>query len=250
VGELRYPPPAELCQIIDRMMHIKLESRYQSMGDVLRDLDAYERQCTGKSTSVQEESVLDLSASDELLFTEAFGRQRGAMESTSVKAPISPTPSSATLPVKPVEEANRPSPPANPVRVPVASAADSSKKNLLLVESQVGVQEALTKALTKFGFEVTAFGDAHSALAHFSEMQPGVVLFDLDGLRGGGLEAFLDIHQKAHDDHFELASVVILGPKQEEVSDELPLDDRLSILHKPVKIKDVQNALQQLGLLS
>ena len=58
--------------------------------------------------------------------------------------------------------------------------------------------------------------------------------------------AFLDMHEKAHEDGHDLAALVLLGPRQHYLAKKLPTDDRLIVLPKPVKMKDIQNALSQL----
>jgi len=250
--ELRYPPPPELCQIIEKMMAFKLDQRYQNMVDVLRDLDKFERKQTGKS-SVTEAEVAEEPVTDEDLFAEAFGRQRGTLPAAAEKpaspakspdvashTPTSESPSSSQIPVTPVS-ISRPVGDSAAVAIP--------GKRIMVVETQAGIRDALQKALAKMGFEVSVFSAPEPAATEFSQAPVDIVLYDLDGLPAGALETFLAIHQKAHDELHELAAIVVLGPRQEDLIDEFPLDDRLVLLKKPIKIKDVQTALQQVGAL-
>jgi CheY-like chemotaxis protein len=205
IAEQRYAPPIQLCAIIDKMMHMKLENRYSSMTEVLRDLEVYERGRTGVGTVTP---AMLLSADDQL-FAEAFGRSRGGT--------AEPATAAATL------------------------------KTVLCVEAQAGIQEAFKKKFTKLGYRVMMVGDAERAAERYREAPSDVVVFDADGLGEDGFESFLAMHEKAHEDGHELAALVILGPRQRELVAELPLDDRLLVLNKPIKMKDVQDALEQLA---
>jgi DNA-binding NtrC family response regulator len=88
--------------------------------------------------------------------------------------------------------------------------------------------------------------DAERAAERYVESPPDAVVFDADGLGEEALDAFLAMHNKAHDDGHDLAAVVLLGVKQHELASKLPTDDRLAVLHKPIKMKDVQDALARL----
>ncbi len=249
LAELRYAPPAELCQIIEKMMNIKLEQRYQNMAEVLRDLDIFERRRTGKSSSATAEVAIEAPATDEDLFAEAFGRQRGTLPaSAEVVAP--PAPSAAAV-AKPTSASDPAVAAAPAIARPVGGVSGVAVpgKRVMVVEAQAGIQDALKKSLIKMGFEVSVFGAANQAAEQFHQSPADVLLYDLDGLHSDGLDVFLAMHQKAHDDRHDLAAIVILGPKQEDLVDEFPLDDRLVLLNKPIKIKDVQTALQQVGAL-
>ncbi len=44
----------------------------------------------------------------------------------------------------------------------------------------------------------------------------------------------------------KLLAVVLLGPRQGALREKLPADDKLIVLSKPIKMKQVQDALAQL----
>jgi len=48
------------------------------------------------------------------------------------------------------------------------------------------------------------------------------------------------------EDGHEPTALVLLGPRQHYLAKRLPTDDRLIVLSKPIKMKDVQDALAQL----
>ena len=44
----------------------------------------------------------------------------------------------------------------------------------------------------------------------------------------------------------QAVALVLLGPRQAEMREKLPTDDRLIVLNKPLKMKDVQDAIHRL----
>ncbi|HEU5117067.1 MAG TPA: serine/threonine protein kinase, partial [Isosphaeraceae bacterium] len=118
---------------------------------------------------------------------------------------------------------------------------------ILCVEVQDLIQEAFKKALSKMGYRVMLVGDAERAAERYQESPPDALVFDIDGLGPEALDAFLAMHNKAHEDGHELAALVLLGPRQGHLAQKLPTDDRLLVLTKPLKMKDVQEAVSQLA---
>lgn len=122
-------------------------------------------------------------------------------------------------------------------------------KSLLCVEVQPEIQEAFRKSLSKLGYRVWLVSDPERAAERYRESCPNAVIFDADGLGDEALDAFLDMHEKAHDDGRDLAAVVLLGPRQHYLVSKLPKDDRLIVLTKPIKMKQVQDAVSELAPL-
>ena len=56
------------------------------------------------------------------------------------------------------------------------------------------------------------------------------------------------MHEKAHEDEHQLVALVLLGPRQGALKEKLPTDDRLIVLSKPLKMKDVQESIHRLQL--
>ncbi len=119
-------------------------------------------------------------------------------------------------------------------------------KQVLCVESQSKIQEVFRKSLSKMGYRVSLVGDAGRAAERYRETIPDVVIFDTDGLGSEAVGAFLDMHDKARKDGHPLASLVLLGPRQLAIREQLPADDRVIVLAKPVKMKQIQEAIAQL----
>jgi serine/threonine protein kinase len=192
LAELRYAPPEGLARIVEKMMRVALDKRYQTMAEVVADLEAYYG--SGTTAARPAETVV----TDEDLLDAAFVRR--------------------------------------------ASLA----KTVLCVEAQDAIQEALKKSLSRMGYRVILVRDPERAAERYRESPSSAVVFDADGLGPEALDAFLDMHEKAHETGDPLTAVVILGPRQADLAANLPDDDRLVVLHKPLKMKDVQDAIQAL----
>jgi eukaryotic-like serine/threonine-protein kinase len=119
-------------------------------------------------------------------------------------------------------------------------------KIVLCVEMQSTIQEAFRKSLSQMGYRVLLVTSAEVAAERYREKPPDAVVFDADGQGPDALDSFLDMHEKAHEDGHELSAVVLLGVKQGELAGMLPKDDKLVVLKKPIKMKDVQDALTEL----
>ena len=205
INEQRHAPDAELCEIIKKMMKVDLKARYQTMGQVVDDLEAYlERLATKAAAEARKE---------------AQHTQRTTTNNHEV-----------------LDEDEH------------EQGVDhvDDRKRLLCVEVQPDVQDAFRKTLSKMGYRVILVADAERAAERYVESPSDAVLFDADGLGPHALDAFLEMHNKAHDDGHDLAAVVLLGPKQHYLAKKFPTDDRLIVLPKPVKMKQIQDALTTL----
>jgi len=120
------------------------------------------------------------------------------------------------------------------------------QKTVLCVEVQDEIREAFRRTLTKMGYRVLLVANAEVAAERYREDPPDAVVFDIDGLGPEALDAFLDMHEAAHADGHDLAALVLLGPRQHYLAKNLPTDDRLVVLPKPVKMKQVQDAINSL----
>ncbi|GIW87730.1 MAG: protein kinase [Isosphaeraceae bacterium] len=192
LAELRYAPPEGLRRIIEKMMTIALDKRYQTMSEVVADLEAYYG--AGESSTAPAEPTV----TDEDLLDAAFVRR------------------------------------------------PDSARTILCVETQDSIQEALKKSLSRMGYRVILVRDPERAAERYRESPSLAVIFDADGLGDDALDAFLDMHNKAHESGQPLTALVILGPRQSTLASQLPNDDRLIVLHKPLKMREVQDALQAL----
>jgi CheY-like chemotaxis protein len=203
LGEQRHAPRQELTQIIEKMMRIELKARYQSVDEVVRDLEAFQEllQKPPEPAKPKPKAGLidpELGSHDDIFLRPGF-------ESPAIEPKI-----------------------------------------VLCVEVQSSIQEAFRKTLAGMGYKVLLVSDSEVAAERYREKPPDAVVYDADGQGPDALDGFLDMHAKAHEDGSDLAAVVLLGHKQGELAEKLPTDDRLVVLRKPIKMKDVQDALSQL----
>jgi len=116
-------------------------------------------------------------------------------------------------------------------------------KTVLCVESQEAIQKAFRQTLSAMGYRVLLLSDAERAAERYRESNPDAVIFDADGLGPGSIHSFIDMHNKAHKDGRTLTALVLLGPRQQGQEQKLPTDDQLIVLTKPVKMKQIQDAI-------
>jgi len=218
LGEQRHAPDAELSEIIERMMKVDLKQRYQTMGQVVQDLDSY---------------------------LERLASRAAGIEPPRPVAPASTDPDEQEVHATEYDELEE-SGAGGAAQVGGFDAKAFVAKKLLCVEVQEDVQEAFRRSLSKMGYRVLIVADPERAAERYRENPPDAVLFDADGLGPHALDAFLDMHVKAHEDGHDLTALVLLGPRQHYLAKKLPTDDRLIVLPKPVKMKEIQNALTQL----
>jgi eukaryotic-like serine/threonine-protein kinase len=229
INDHRYAPDEEICRIIEKMMKIDLKARYQNMDDVVTDLGHFE--ATMKPTAPAAADPAPRSGLEteqdkfEAIFTPAKAPEPAGAETTADDTPEGP---GTGEPLQSFE-----------VKAVVP-------KSVLCVESQDEIQDALRKSLTNWGYRALLVSDAERAAERYREAPVDAVIFDTDGQGNESIEAFLDMHEKAHEEGHQLLALVLLGPKQGALREKLPSDDRLIILSKPIKMKQVQDALAQL----
>ena len=229
ISEHSHAPPPGLSRIIERMMKVDLKKRYQTMEEVLVELKEYQESLEAspnKSSAkaswkpvvrpAKPETYVGTADDDEDEDEEAAGGNGAGGDGGSFGADRFEVP--AIVP-----------------------------RSILCVEVQETIQDAFRKILTKMGYRVMLMRDPERAAERYEEDPTEVLIFDMDGLGPDALNTFLGMYEKAQAEGKELCSLVLLGPKQAAMKDRLPLDDRVLILVKPLKMKDVQDALAQLA---
>ena len=229
LGEHRLAPDPELTAVIERMMKVDLKARYQSLGPVVNDLENYARKVKGGIFGLdvgqeqEEEEDPNAFLSDlSKIFT--YYDEDGPAKPAA--APVAAAPA-APAPAKP-----------------------SVKKNLLCVEHQQEIQDAFRKSFTKMGYRVILVSDAEVAAERFREAPPDVVVFDLDGLEPEAVESFAAMEEKARQSGRPFAALVLLGSRQASLRTKLPAADGVTVLSKPVKMKQVQASVAKLAPLT
>lgn len=236
LSEQRHAPDPELTQIIEKMMKVDLKLRFNSMDQVVQELDAYLGRLALRASGY-EPPIMDKPSAEEIEaeyveYEAEFARAEPDPEEEEFEIPSLAEP-------EPEPEPEVFSPETFEVKAFV-------RKRLLCVEVQEEVQSAFRKTFSKMGYRVLLVTDPERAAEHYRESPPDAVLFDADGLGVDALDSLLDMHNKAHEDGHDLTAVVLLGPRQHYLAKKLPTEDRLVILPKPVKMREIQNALAQL----
>jgi tRNA A-37 threonylcarbamoyl transferase component Bud32/CheY-like chemotaxis protein len=216
LSEHRLAPDPELSKIIEKMMRVDLRTRYGDMDHVVNDLLNYQ-----DSHELGKEQAIEAAKTDN-------GSGQGASILVKKEAPKHVTGSIEDL-----------------FQQAFGTELDRTRQ-ILCVEAQEAIQDVFRKALSRLGYKVMIVRDAERAAERYRESPPDAVIFDADGLGPQALQSYLDMHAKAHEDGQDLKAVVLLGPRQGELTKRLPKDHRLVVLHKPIKMKDVQDALEKL----
>jgi serine/threonine protein kinase len=219
ISDHPYAPDEELAAIIQKMMKIDLKARYQSMGDVVADLERYQ---ASLAASTGQPGAAAGPHDEEEDFASIFALPP---EPVALDEEPGETPASTSLPFE--------------VQAVV-------QKSILCVEAQDEIQDVLRKTLSRMGYRVLLVSDAERAAERFRESRVDAVIFDTDGQGPEAIDSFLDMHEKAHEEGHQLVAIVLLGPRQGALKDKLPRDDRLIVLSKPLKMKEVQESIRRL----
>ena len=228
INDHRYAPDEEMGRIIEKMMKIDLKARYQNMDEVVADLERFEtltKAATASEAPAPAPTAASVEAAD------------NAFESLFESPPV---PETASVDADAHEQEGKHE------ALQTFEVKAITVKSVLCVESQAEIQDALRKSISSWGYRALLVSDAERAAERYRESPVDAVIFDTDGQGAESIEAFLDMHEKAHEDGHQLLAVVLLGPRQAALRDRLPSDDRLIVLSKPIKMKQVQDALAQL----
>ena len=225
ISEQRYAPDEEISRIIEKMMKMDLKARYQTMDDVVAHLERYQA------------SFEPATSKPSVVFSSPTGQGDAKLDIESMFAPDS-------APEPAAED------PAGPDELQPFEVKSVVSKSVLCVESQAEIQDVLRKTLSSMGYRVMLVADAERAAERYCEAPVDAVIFDTDGQGADSIAAFTDMHEKAVEDGHELVALVLLGPKQHALKEKLPAGDRLIVLSKPIKMKQVQEAIEKLLPLS
>jgi serine/threonine protein kinase len=227
IEEQRRAPDEALCKIVDKMMKMDLKGRYQNMHGIVSDLVAYRDNKAGPVAAAGPLAEIDLS--DLIARPDPAGS--AVMESESLAEH---------------NAADNPGESGSDVQVPSFEVKAVQQRRILCVEAQPEIQDALRKNLSQMGFRALIMGDPESAAERFAESDIDAVIFDCDGFGVDSIESLLNMQDTAQEGEKTLAGIVLLGPKQRELQEQIPAGDRLVVLVKPIKMKQIQDAINQL----
>jgi tRNA A-37 threonylcarbamoyl transferase component Bud32/CheY-like chemotaxis protein len=265
--EQRYAPDAELTRIIEKMMRVELPARYQTIDQVIAELEAYAKEhkkefAAGAAQGVPEVEEDEEEIDESAIFMHSV-RQEAApareAASTIAAAPVAAAaPAVAKEPETPAKNGDGtrqadhqeagPAPPdtADDSEEFDELLGDTGPRNVLCVESQEFIRNAFQKALSKMGYRVILVSDPARAAARYREEPSDAVIFDADGCGPEAITALRDMHAKAGEDGVDFSALVLLSPRQASLREKLPSEGRLVVLSKPIKMKQVQDAITQL----
>ncbi len=229
-----YAPGDELCRIVEKMMKVELRQRYQTMEQVLTDLEAYASPDTEKSKTASHDGESAFLADIEKMFMNPENYTQHVEEK-----PLTDDELLRNLPGGAEEGEEQ-------IGTAEVKTRAIVPRKVLCVETREDVRDVFKKTLSKMGYRVILVSDPERAAERYREDPPDAVIFDVDGLGADAIDSFIDMHDKAHEDGHELAALVLLGPRQVDLQERLPADDRLIVLAKPVKMKQIQDALSLL----
>ena len=184
INEHRYSPDEELGSIIEKMMKIDLKARYQTMDAVVADLEQFQTAYEAAKSGTAPRTKAD--EDDEFIGSIFMPRE---IEKPPELAPAAP-------------------PPPKPV----------PSKSVLCVETQTEIQDAFRKTLSNMGYKVLLVSDAEVGAERYREAPVDAVIFDTDGQDAESVEAFLDMHEFAHEEGHQLVALVLLGHKQDALA--------------------------------
>jgi serine/threonine-protein kinase len=126
----------------------------------------------------------------------------------------------------------------------IASDQEGAGKTVMLIESQIKMQDMLRELLKKHGYKVLVFSDPMRALGRFNEYEPppaDCVLFSAMELGDVALDAFNRFGAFEHTK--KLPAILFADVKQTEVIRGAQLNDRRLMLQQPLKVREIRDAL-------
>ena len=121
---------------------------------------------------------------------------------------------------------------------------------VMLVESNIKVQDSLRKKLKKLGYRVLIMGDPKRAIQRFEYLDPAerlpaeCVIFSCTDLGKNALAAFNEFGESENTSH--IPSILMVTVPQQKFLDSAKLADHRVHLPLPVKFKRVRQTLRQL----
>lgn len=246
--EHRMAPSPEVCAIIEKMMFMDLKARYQSMAEVISDLEAYVAKIGVLATQDEEEAIVieeeekALSQADDNTIMATFFGRSSVDDKKKVEEDHD---DSFDLPTLESEDAE----------AQVDSAGGEVKAfvqpRVLCIEVQEEIRNAFRKSFDKLGYRTLLFGDPEGAAERFKEMPADVLVFDADGLGAEGIENLRELLKISREKHKKsIPTLVLLSPKQKSWASAIPTDMPHKILVKPLKLKDISEAFRSLTAAS
>ena len=221
ISEHRYAPAEPLAQIVEKMMKMDLKARYQHMHEVVAALEEYQ-------ASVDPDRGRD---------SATFARKLEQMDTRKCEESLKQRSSTRTSSPDEVER---------DLRSGAARGQGRRREHGALRGGPGRDPGRPAEEPEPDGLSRPPGERCRAAAERYREAPSDAVIFDTDGLGDEAVEALADMHEKAEEDGHPLVALVLLGPRQGALREKLPPIDRLKVLSKPIKLKEVQDAITEL----
>lgn len=127
---------------------------------------------------------------------------------------------------------------------------EGAGKTVMIIESNVKIQDSLRNKLKELGYRVLIVGDPVRALQRFHDLDPAdetpadCVIFGCAGLEINALDAFNRFAQEKYSR--EVPAILMVGKKQQHFLERADLCEYRTHLDLPVKFKNVRRTLRKL----
>jgi serine/threonine protein kinase len=214
--------PRAICQVVSKAMLMDADKRYQNPQEMFLELQSIKNRMEQGDTNP------------------------GAPAPETVK-PVD-LPSAAVEDDHPDETLVQPPPlAAIPANLPRGTEQEGLNHSVLVVESNVEMQNLLRSKLKKHGYRVLIFSDPQRVIERFrdDDKPPAeVVMFCCGHLGEASLEAFNtfgDLEQTR-----KVPAIILVDDDQQQLASQAQLGAQRVLLTMPIKVRDVRNALKQL----
>ena len=124
------------------------------------------------------------------------------------------------------------------------SSGEGHGKTILVVESDVGMQDVLRKQLKKHGYRVLVIGDPQRAIARFQDQHVAdCVLFCSNHIGDSALKSFNEFGSLERTRR--IASILLLGEKQHSWQGKAQTSTHRDVLAMPVGMKALRSAIKR-----
>jgi CheY-like chemotaxis protein len=121
-----------------------------------------------------------------------------------------------------------------------AAANQAPTRSVLLIESDAGLQATIREKLHAIGYRVILTADPRRAVDRYSEQPVDCVIVDCETTAKPGLDGFIETENIAKNRKLAWSGIAMLTPEQNEWSERLTQADNLTILVKPVTMRQLR----------
>ncbi len=130
--------------------------------------------------------------------------------------------------------------PGAPARGPAAT------RTVFIAESNTRLQDAMREQFKKLGYRPLISADPVWALDRFRQQPFDALIMDVGTVGEDGLMVFESVMKAAVDKRVSCAGVVVLSEEQAELAEQVAQRKNVSVLVRPVTIKQLHRTLQEL----